>query len=80
MTPPLARDVFPTVYKLNSISALRRHFGSHGDLYVFRHSSEPAYHFNSPILYRVMKLFHKILPDVLHTSMFIFFQKHSNPA
>ena len=69
------RDVFPTTYGLNSMRALRRHFGRHGDLYVFRHSSEPAYHFNKSMIFSTFKLLHKLLPDVLQTSMFIYFHK-----
>lgn len=72
-----AEDVFPTVYGLNSLRALRRHFGPHGELHVFRHSSEPAYHFNSRFLFGALKLFHKILPDVFQTALFIYFRKTS---
>lgn len=72
-----ARDVFPTVYGLNSMRALRRHFGPHGKLYVFRHSSEPAYHFNNRLVFGALKLLHKFLPDVFQTALFIYFRKSS---
>ena len=70
-----AEDVFPTRYKLNSIRALKRYFGKSAEVYVYRWSSEPAYHFNSKIIYSFFKFLHKVMPDNFHTTLFIFIQK-----
>lgn len=72
-----AEDIFPTRYKLNSISALRRYFGQSADVYCFRSSSEPAYNFGSYFLFAAFKLLHKFLPDVLQTGLYIFIRKKS---
>lgn len=69
-----AEDVFPTVYKLNSVRAVKRHFPG-CDVYWYRDSAEPAYYFGSPLLYRLGLGIHKLLPDVLATSICFFIVK-----
>lgn len=71
-----ADDVFPTVYRLNTLSAFRRHFGSCCTVHAYRTSAEPAYHFGSPILYGTLKLVHALLPPPLHTAIIAFIQKN----
>ncbi len=68
-------DIFPTVYKLNTRRDLERHFGLGGDVVVSRMFSQPAYHFNSKLLYRLFMLAHKLLPSTLGTSLHIFVTK-----
>jgi hypothetical protein len=47
----LAKDVFPTAYKLNATRVLRRYFPpSEFDHYSCAWSPEPAYHMNSRAL------------------------------
>lgn len=70
-----AEDVFPTRYRLNSKSALKRYFGTSADVYCFRSSSEPAYNFGSYFLYSAFKLLHKLLPAALQTGLYIFIRK-----
>jgi SAM-dependent methyltransferase len=67
-------DVFPTCYRLNSRSDLKKHFGEN-EIIVMGTSSEPAYHFDNPLLYRIFKLLHRLTPDRLHTAILIFIRK-----
>ncbi|MDT7933627.1 MAG: class I SAM-dependent methyltransferase [Sphingomonadaceae bacterium] len=70
-----AEDVFPTVYRLNTPGALRRHFGHACDVHAYRDSAEPAYHFGSPLLFGAFRVLHAILPPVLRTGLFAFLRK-----
>lgn len=69
-------DVFPTVYAMNTQRAIRRLFAAQSDVAAYPFTPEPAYHFGSPLLYRVMQVVHKHLPDFLATNLFIFARKH----
>jgi SAM-dependent methyltransferase len=68
-------DVFPTVYRLNTPRALRRAFGPHVDIHSVYVSGEPAYHFGSPLLYRIAKRLHKHLPDRLQPLLIVYIRK-----
>ncbi len=71
-----AMDVFPTVYKLNSIRDVSRHFvKSKFDNFTYRFEPEPAYHFNSKFVFGSMLLLNRILPPFLKSNLFIFLQK-----
>ncbi|MDQ6971938.1 MAG: class I SAM-dependent methyltransferase [Mariprofundaceae bacterium] len=70
-----AEDVFPTVYKLNSASQVKDHFRN-CDVYSYFDSAEPAYHFGNKLLYWLFSFWHKIMPDVLATSVCFFIRKH----
>ncbi|CAA0137294.1 putative methyltransferase [Mycolicibacterium vanbaalenii] len=71
-----AVDVFPTMYRLNTKKALRRAFGHQADIFVVRLSGEPAYHFGSPVLYRLFKWLHKCLPEQFQPLLVVFVRKH----
>ena len=68
-------DVFPTYYRLNTPKALRKAFGGGADVFAVRTSSEPAYHFGHPFVYRVMKLLNKHLPTPLRPELHIYICK-----
>jgi SAM-dependent methyltransferase len=70
-----AEDVFPTFYRLNTPKALRRAFGPGADVFVVRTSSEPAYHFGHPAVYRVMKVFNKHLPTAVQPELHVYIRK-----
>lgn len=72
-----AEDVFPVCYRLNSPGALRRHFGHAADIYVYRGSAEPAYHFGNALLFRVFMLLHRLLPDAMQNQLSIFMRRRS---
>lgn len=70
-----AEDVFPTVYRLNTPRAIRRHFGKGADVYHYSTSGVPSYHFGSAILLRLFLLLHRFLPRALDVSMSFFIRK-----
>lgn len=74
-----AEDIFPTVFKLNSVGAVKRHFPG-CDVYWYRDSAEPAYYFGNSLLYRLGLFVHKLLPDVLSTSICFFIVKRDGAA
>jgi SAM-dependent methyltransferase len=68
-------DVFPTLYRMNSRSALRKAFGGGAEIFVTGWASEPAYHFGRPSVYRLLKWTNKHLPTALQPSLFIYVRK-----
>ena len=68
-------DVFPTVYAMNTPRAIRRYFSAQSDVVAYPFTPEPAYHLGSPLLYRLLRLVHKHLPDKLATNLFVFAKK-----
>jgi SAM-dependent methyltransferase len=75
------RDVFPTLYRMNTAAKLRDLFGRHGaEVIAYTRSSEPSYHFNSALLYRGFMLLHDLLPRGLQTGLFAFIRKPGGDA
>jgi SAM-dependent methyltransferase len=72
-------DIFPTVYKMNSIREIRRLFPG-CEVWGYRDNSEPAYFFNNPLLYRLFLAVHWILPDSMATILQVFIRKPSSVA
>ncbi|WP_234880493.1 class I SAM-dependent methyltransferase [Mycolicibacterium phocaicum] len=69
------QDVFPTRYKLNRRSTLQQTFGDSADVFVAYGSSEPAYHFGNPFLYRGVKWLDKHLPETFQPILFAYIRK-----
>lgn len=69
------RDVFPTVYKLNT----SRTIGSHFPLWKncsYTYSPEPAYHFNSAIIFKILQIYQYIKRPFLGGEvLMVFLQK-----
>lgn len=71
----LPEDVFPTRYRLNTPSAIRRAF--HGaDVFVTRTAAEPAYHFGSQSVYRLSRWIDKHCPEPLQPMLYIYIRRH----
>jgi SAM-dependent methyltransferase len=70
----LPEDVFPTRYRLNTPQAIRKAFPG-ADVFISRTAPEPAYHFGSPIVYRVGRWVDKHLPDVLQPMLYVYIRK-----
>lgn len=70
----LPEDVFPTRYRLNTPQAIRRAFPD-ADVCVARTAAEPAYHFGSPGVYRLVGWVNKHLPDVLQPMLYAYIRK-----
>ncbi len=69
-----AEDVFPTVYRLNTLAQLRRCFPGCRVLHYY-HSAEPAYVFDNRLLYRAFLLVHRLLPGPLNATLCTFIHK-----
>jgi SAM-dependent methyltransferase len=70
-----ARDVFPTMYRLNRPRAVRRYFGRWADVYHYSTSAVPSYHFGSPVLMRLLQLAHRLTPPVFDVGLRFFIRK-----
>jgi SAM-dependent methyltransferase len=70
-------DVFPTRYRLNTPADVKRHFGHAADVVTYKVPGVPAYHFNSPAIYRLYEYLHWLTPRRLQPLLLIFMQKHA---
>ncbi len=71
-----AEVVFPTHYRLNTAALLRKAFGEHALVFVSYVSSEPAYHFGKPLVYRAVKWLNKHLPNSLQPVILVYIRKY----
>lgn len=69
-----AEDVFPTAFKMNTVTDIRKLFKG-CEVYWHRNSANPSYYFNNSIAYRMFMVLHKILPNILSTSLSVFIRK-----
>ena len=69
-----AQDVFPTLFKMNTVRDIKRLFAG-CDVFWYRDSAGPSYYFNNSLLYRLFLGLHKILPNILATSLCVFIRK-----
>jgi len=70
------RDVFPTVYRLNTRRALRRSFPpSAWQLIIYGWTAEPAYFGQSRFLFSVMGVLDWVLPETCSANLFAFARK-----
>ena len=73
-----AEDMFPTVYRLNTFSQLRKYFPSQQfENLSYRFCGVPAYHFGSKLLLNLMRFLNWVLPPMFKGSLFIFLRKRS---
>ncbi|MET0188122.1 MAG: methyltransferase domain-containing protein [Pseudonocardia sediminis] len=71
-----ARDTFPTAYRLNTSSALHRHFpDAHFRHCSYTHESEPAYTGRSTVAWTAFRALAAITPPPLRTMHMVFLQK-----
>lgn len=70
-------DVFPTRYKINSMTAIRRHFSKRDwENFTYTWSPEPSYHFNNLALLRLMQIYQYIKYPILGGEcLFVFLRK-----
>ncbi len=69
-------DVFPTVYALNTLGAINRHFGS--DRWrncSYTINSTPKYHANRTLLFNLVGAYQSIMPPPLRTDLHVFLCK-----
>jgi len=72
-----AMGIFPTTYRLNRPSAVRRHFGNSADVYHYSTSAVPSYHFGSMVLMRIEQFVHRLTPPPLDVGLRFFIRKHA---
>lgn len=70
-----SKDVFPTVYRLNRPSAIRRYFGDAADVYSYSTSAVPSYHFGSRAIMRLQQLVHRLTPPLFDVGLRFFIRK-----
>lgn len=70
-------DVFPTVYRLNTVRDVRRHFGHAADVYHYRTSGVPSYHLDSFLLFRLQLFLNRLMPSGLDVGLRFFIQKRA---
>ena len=69
-------DVFPTYYRLNTISQIRRFFGhDYFDNFSFLMNGLPTYNFNSHILARLLLLYGRLVPPALSQHLHVFIRR-----
>jgi SAM-dependent methyltransferase len=67
-------DVFPTVYRMNSPSQVRRLFPN-CEVYPYYTVGEPTYFFGSPLIYAAFKVIHALMPSQLAPALSFFIRK-----
>lgn len=70
------QNVFPTFYRLNTVSDLRRHFPG-CEVMHYHTSATPGYAFGNALAYRALSVLHRLLPGPLNTSLCAIVRKPS---
>jgi SAM-dependent methyltransferase len=73
-----AKDVFPTLYRANTLRSVRRLMAAHQfDGCVYRHIAEPNYLGFSRVSFALGKALHRWLPEIFWPVLFVFARKRS---
>lgn len=70
-----AKDVFPTVYRLNRPADVKRFFGKAADVYAYSTSAVPSYHFGNVLLMRLEQFVHRLTPPMFDVGLRFFIHK-----
>jgi SAM-dependent methyltransferase len=69
-------DVFPTVYRMNTLGAVRRAFPEETfDDFSFGYNAQPSYNFGSALIARMWLLYMALTPRRFAQSIFVFMRK-----
>jgi len=69
-------DIFPTVYRLNTKRALRRHFpDSQWENYSYFINPPPKYHGNNSVLFALIGFVQQVAPSFMRTDLMVFMRK-----
>jgi SAM-dependent methyltransferase len=69
-------DVFPTQYRMNTLSHIRRWFKrAEWDDYSYIVNSEPPYVQGSILMMRLMQFYWRVTPSMLHTNIHVFVRR-----
>jgi len=70
------KDVFPTVYRMNTLSDIKRCFPeSRFENFSFGYNAQPSYNFGSPLVARMWLAYMALTPRWLAQSLFVFLRK-----
>ena len=73
------QDTFPTAYKLNTLQSIKKRFGNYKN-FSYLYASHPAYYADNQLLFKLFNWFHKILPTVMVSEIFVFLKKNEKPS
>jgi SAM-dependent methyltransferase len=72
------KDVFPTVYKMNTVARIRKLFPG-CTVHWYRDNGDPGYFFDSRAVYGLFRLVHRLLPDRFANTLCYFIRKEPVP-
>jgi SAM-dependent methyltransferase len=76
-----AVDVFPTVYRLNTLGAIRKYFpAARFENYAYRYDAEPSYFFGSKVVFACLRFIDWLLPPQCSSQLFVFVRKRPSNA
>ncbi len=64
-------DIFPTVYKMNTLKSIKKFFPDFED-YTYTFRADPAYYFGSKLIYGLQNWMHQITPAWFSGNLFIY--------
>ncbi|MCX7304397.1 MAG: methyltransferase domain-containing protein [Hyphomicrobiales bacterium] len=74
-------DVFPTVYRMNTLHDIRRFFpDTDFENFSFGYNAQPSYNFGSTLVARMWLAYMALTPRVLAQSLFVFMRKRGVPS
>lgn len=69
-------DVFPTTYRINTLSDIRKYFPRQDwDDYSYLNNATPKYFGNLKLIFRIIELYQKLVPYPLSTDLLVFLRK-----
>ena len=71
------QDTFPTAYKLNTLQSIKKRFDNYKN-FSYLYASHPAYYANNKLLFKLISWFHKILPAIMVSEIFVFLKKKTD--
>jgi SAM-dependent methyltransferase len=71
-----SQDIFPALYRMNTMRKLRRLFPtSRYDHMTFAFDSEPRYHFNNRMMFYVLLGLHRLTPRAFRNTLMVYMRK-----
>tara|TARA_B110001454_G_scaffold22559_1_gene22090 strand:- start:1528 stop:2262 length:735 start_codon:yes stop_codon:yes gene_type:complete len=70
-------DIFPTVYKLNTLKTITSYFKNYKN-FSYLYTSHPGYFAGNELLFNFFNYFHKMLPSIFVSEIFVFLRKFKN--
>ena len=71
----LEQDAFPITNKVNTIKCIKKYFFEYKD-FSYLYTSHPSYYAGNKYLFELINFFHKILPKIFVSEIFVFLKKN----